>query len=209
MSFILWALARNDADPDEDFVMRETVESPLGPDTVAFRRGDIYHRVTTESFEMVESVPGLQGWSQLYNVPDPKFPPLGFWRFEGDAAGLQQVVQDTGWLAFAAEAVGNEPLPPAWEDRTPNHAIPESVWDDLRTSIIVITPEEHRDQVTDALDDWYFDNYDTELEELVGTPAEFYVAIRNYTLRRWRIESKSVDPTLRSLRHGLLHGRIS
>jgi len=144
-----------------------------------YRRGNDLQRQKFTGVEQTRTVtteglqPPVHGYSRA--VP-PKYPPHQLTGYNCDHTIIADVEAHPQIVVYAINTIDPDDydsLPAAMKDMRPDDPIKEEVWDKVRDGLIAVTPAEHQDQVTAALDNWRTANPE-------GTAREFAVALRNF-----------------------------
>jgi hypothetical protein len=107
----------------------------------------------------------------------PKYPPHQLTGYNCDHSIIAAVEAHAQIVVYSIDTIDPDDydsLPAAMKDMRPGDAIKDEVWTRVRDGLVAVTPEEHKDQVENAMDNW-------RSATPGGTAREFAIVLRKFT----------------------------
>ena len=171
--------ATHDLDPMAEFPHEHSAWADGGPVSTYRNAGDL-SRQKYDGIEQTRTVTteGLQSPVHGYSrAAPPKYPPHQLTGYRCDHTIIADVEAHPQIVVYVIDTVDPDDydsLPEIMKGMKADDPIKEEVWDKVETGLINVTPAEHQDQVTTALDNW-------RTENPLGTAREFAIALRTFT----------------------------
>ena len=180
----IYVFATHDLNPMEEFPQEYSAWADGGPVSTYLKSGELSRQKFT-GIEQTRTVTTEGSQSPVHaflNVQPPKYPPHQLTGYRCDNSIIGDIEAHAEIVVYAVDTVDPadyDSLPAALKGMRPDdpikdEAAPENIWTKVRNGLINVTPAEHQEQVTTALDQWREQNPE-------GTAREFGIALRTFT----------------------------